>query len=121
VTDANVVSDLTRRIRDEEQQELAFEAERAALESASGARALYSDADLTKVAAIEAMRILRDDKSTAHIPIIALSANAMPRDIQRGLDAGFFRYLTKPIKVSDFMDGLNLALAFAEENHGSAG
>jgi CheY-like chemotaxis protein len=42
----------------------------------------------------------------------------MPRDIQRGLDAGFFRYLTKPIKVSHLMETLNEALAFAEETHG---
>ena len=63
------------------------------------------------------MRILREDKATAHIPVVALSANAMPRDIQRGVDAGFFRYLTKPIKVSEFMDTLNLALEFAEAGH----
>ena len=39
----------------------------------------------------------------------------MPRDIVRGLEAGFFRYLTKPIRVSEFMDTLNEALAFAEK------
>ena len=39
----------------------------------------------------------------------------MPRDIKKGLEAGFFRYLTKPIKVDEFMDTLNVALAFAEQ------
>jgi len=45
--------------------------------------------------------------------VIALSANAMPRDISKGLDAGFFRYLTKPIKVDEFLETLDVALAFA--------
>ena len=35
----------------------------------------------------------------------------MPRDIEKGLQAGFFRYLTKPIKIDEFMDTLDLALA----------
>ena len=56
------------------------------------------------------LRILAADPATAHIPVVALSANAMPRDIERGLRAGFFRYLTKPIKVNEFMDTLDLAL-----------
>ena len=60
------------------------------------------------------MKILRADPATAHIPIIALSANAMPRDIEKGLEAGFFRYLTKPIKVNEFMDALDVALKFAQ-------
>ena len=38
----------------------------------------------------------------------------MPRDIERGLEAGFFRYLTKPIKVDEFMDTLDVALKFAK-------
>jgi DNA-binding response OmpR family regulator len=38
----------------------------------------------------------------------------MPRDIRRGLDVGFFRYLTKPIKVTEFMDTIDSALRFAE-------
>ena len=56
------------------------------------------------------MKILRGDPATAHIPIIALSANAVPRDIETGLEAGFFNYLTKPIKVGQFMDALDAAL-----------
>ena len=39
----------------------------------------------------------------------------MPRDIEKGLEAGFFRYLTKPIKVNEFMDALDVALKFAED------
>ena len=77
---------------------------------------ILMDINLPGISGIEALRILRGDESTAHIPVIALSANAMARDVQRGLDAGFFRYLTKPIKVSEFMDTLNVALEFAEKN-----
>ncbi|MDZ7593306.1 MAG: hypothetical protein U0932_01520, partial [Thiobacillus sp.] len=54
------------------------------------------------------------DPATAHIPVLAISANAMPRDIQKGLEAGFFRYLTKPIKVNEFMNALDMALERAE-------
>ena len=45
--------------------------------------------------------------------MVALSANAMPRDIEKGLEVGFFNYLTKPIKVTEFMDTLDIALKFA--------
>jgi CheY-like chemotaxis protein len=46
--------------------------------------------------------------------VIALSANAMPRDVERGLAAGFFRSLTKPIRIQEFMDTLDVALEFAK-------
>jgi DNA-binding NarL/FixJ family response regulator len=72
---------------------------------------------LPGISGIEALKILQEDSATAHIPVVALSANAIPRDIQKGLEAGFFRYLTKPIKVGDFTDALNVALEFAEEGH----
>ena len=55
------------------------------------------------------------DPATANIPVIAISANAMPRDIEKGLEAGFFRYITKPIKVSEFMEALDMALECAEK------
>lgn len=78
---------------------------------------ILMDINLPGISGIEALRILREDKVTAHIPVVALSANAIPRDIQKGLEAGFFRYLTKPIKVNEFMEALNIALQFAEEDH----
>ncbi len=75
---------------------------------------ILMDVNLPGISGIEAMKILRENPATAHIPIVALSANAMPRDIALGLELGFFRYLTKPIKVKEFMDTLNEALEFAE-------
>ncbi len=74
------------------------------------------DINLPGISGLTALRILRDDPTTAHIPVIALSANAMPRDIEKGMQAGFFRYLTKPIKVDQFMNTLDLALAHVSVN-----
>jgi PAS domain S-box-containing protein len=75
---------------------------------------ILMDINLPGLSGLEALEILRQHALTAHIPIVAVSANAIPRDIKKGLDAGFFRYLTKPIKVNEFMETLNAALAFAE-------
>ena len=72
------------------------------------------DINMPGISGIDAMRILHADPSTAHIPIIALSANAMPHDIAKGLEVGFFNYVTKPIKVGEFMDTLDAALAFSQ-------
>jgi len=74
---------------------------------------ILMDINLPGISGIEALKILRADPATARIPVIALSANAMPRDVEKGLQAGFFRYLTKPIKVDEFMDTLGVALEFA--------
>ena len=71
---------------------------------------ILMDINLPGINGLEAMKILRADPFTAHIPVIALSANALPRDIENGLAAGFFGYLTKPIKFDEFMDHLDLAL-----------
>jgi len=75
---------------------------------------ILMDLNLPGLGGVEAMKILRADPATAHIPIIALSANAVPRDIEKALAAGFFNYLTKPIKVGEFMAALDAALAFAK-------
>jgi len=81
--------------------------------------AILMDINLPGISGLQALKILAEDPATAHIPVIALSANAMPRDIEKGLEAGFFRYLTKPIKVAEFMSTLDVALQFAtaERNH----
>jgi CheY-like chemotaxis protein len=71
---------------------------------------ILMDINLPGIGGVEAMKILRSDPATAKIRVLALSANAMPRDVERGLAAGFFRYITKPIKVADFIQSLTLAL-----------
>ncbi len=82
---------------------------------------ILMDINLPGMNGIEALKILRSDSATAHIPVIALSANAMPLDVERGLKAGFLTYITKPIKVDEFMQALDVALEFSQnENSQSA-
>ena len=76
---------------------------------------ILMDINLPGISGFDALKILQLDPATAHIPVIALSANAMPRDVEKGMAAGFFRYLIKPIRVDEFMQGLNLALLHAEQ------
>jgi PAS domain S-box-containing protein len=76
---------------------------------------ILMDINLPGISGITALRLLAEDPITAHIPVIALSANAIPRDIEKGLEAGFFRYLTKPIKVNEFMETLDIALERAKD------
>ena len=75
---------------------------------------ILMDINLPGISGVKALKVLANDPTTAHIPVIAISANAMPRDIEKGMEAGFFRYLTKPIKVADFMDTMDVALEFAK-------
>jgi PAS domain S-box-containing protein len=79
---------------------------------------ILMDINLPGISGIEALKILHEDPITARIPVLALSANAMARDIEKGLEAGFFSYLTKPIKVAEFMTALDTALEFAKAQAG---
>jgi PAS domain S-box-containing protein len=86
------------------------------IEKARAARpdVILMDINLPGISGLIALGILAEDPETAIIPVIALSANAMPGDIEKGLAAGFFRYLTKPIKVNEFMNTLDSALELAK-------
>ena len=79
---------------------------------------ILMDINLPGINGFEALKILRSDPATAHIPVIAVSANAMPLDIERGMKAGFFRYITKPIKVHEIMEAVDMALEFAGQRIG---
>lgn len=82
---------------------------------------ILMDINLPGISGFMALQMLAADEVTAHIPVVALSANAMPRDIEKGLAAGFFRYLTKPIELNEFLRTLDLALEFARTHPGRAG
>ena len=68
---------------------------------------ILMDINLPGMSGDKALTILAADPTTAHIPVIAISANAMPSDIAKGLAAGFVHYLTKPIRVDHFMETLD--------------
>jgi len=70
---------------------------------------ILMDINLPGMNGIQALKILRADPETSRIPVIAVSANAMPSDIKRALSAGFVRYITKPINIGEFMDALESA------------
>jgi PAS domain S-box-containing protein len=76
---------------------------------------ILMDINMSGMNGYEALEILKSDPTTAHIPVLALTANAMPHDIRKGMEAGFFRYITKPIMVNEFMEALNVAMEFAEQ------
>jgi CheY-like chemotaxis protein len=75
---------------------------------------ILMDINLPGLSGIQALKMLREDPVTAHIPVLAISANAMLGDIQKGIEAGFFRYLTKPLNLHEFMEAMDVALKFAE-------
>jgi CheY-like chemotaxis protein len=68
------------------------------------------DINLPGMSGFEALRQLREWPETRDIPVIALSAAAMPRDTKRGEQAGFARYLTKPVKVDELTSVLETLL-----------
>nr|WP_315479489.1 ATP-binding protein [uncultured Rhodoferax sp.] len=78
---------------------------------------ILMDINLPGINGTQALKILQEDPSTQHIPVLALSANAMPRDIEKGTEAGFFRYLTKPIKIAEFMEALDQTLELAAQHN----
>jgi CheY-like chemotaxis protein len=72
---------------------------------------ILMDINLPDISGYDAVTILRDDPVTAHIPVMALSARAIPRDIEKGMEAGFCHYMTKPINIGEFMNALDVTLA----------
>lgn len=64
---------------------------------------ILMDINLPQMNGYEAVKILKSNKMTASIPVVALTANAMQKSVKEGLDAGFERYLTKPLKVVEFL------------------
>jgi len=73
---------------------------------------ILMDIALPDINGIEVIEILLKDPQTAHIPIVALSANAMPDDVLKGMEAGLFRYICKPFELSEFMCVIDEALEF---------
>lgn len=65
---------------------------------------ILMDINLPGMNGIQALNRLKASPDTASKPVIAISADAIPESIQRGLEAGFHAYLTKPIRVDEILD-----------------
>jgi signal transduction histidine kinase/ActR/RegA family two-component response regulator len=68
---------------------------------------IIMDINLPGMDGYQALELLQQDRATAGIPVMALSANAMDRDVMRGIEAGFVRYETKPYEVEDMILKIN--------------
>ena len=72
---------------------------------------ILMDIQLPGMNGYDALAILQADPLTAPIPVIAVTAGAMPGDLEAARAAGFFRYLTKPLELAELIAALNDALA----------
>ncbi|MFC4932411.1 ATP-binding protein [Massilia sp. GCM10023247] len=72
---------------------------------------ILMDLNLPGMSGLDVLKELRRDPATRAIPVIALTANAMASDVERGIEAGFFRYLTKPIDIDRFNQAIDGTLA----------
>ena len=75
--------------------------------------AILINVDLAGPSALEFLKMLRADPATEATPILALGASAAPEVIIKRLEAGFFQYLTKPLRADPLMEALDFALEFA--------
>jgi two-component system cell cycle response regulator DivK len=64
------------------------------------------DYQLPGINGIETFRRIRGDASTASIPVLAVTASAMPEDARRMMDAGFDGFQTKPLNVKEFLQAV---------------
>jgi len=69
--------------------------------------AILLDIHLPGMDGYAVLAALKADAATRDIPLIALSADAMPMDIEKGLAAGFTHYITKPIDVDQFLKAVD--------------
>jgi PAS domain S-box-containing protein len=69
------------------------------------------DINLPEMDGYAVMRCLRESEATRNIPVVAISANAMPKDIEMGKAAGFLEYLTKPIDLARLLAVVDPMLA----------
>jgi CheY-like chemotaxis protein len=64
---------------------------------------VLSDLSMPEMDGWQLMHTLNNDRTTAHIPVIALTAHAMHGDRERALSAGFVNHITKPLDVDKFI------------------
>ena len=79
---------------------------------------ILMDINMPGMDGYQVLQVLRTEAALEDTPVIAITANAMPRDIERGMAAGFVEYLTKPLKVDQFLASVQGRLARRQGNGG---
>lgn len=74
------------------------------------------DINMPGLTGYEMLNILRRNPLFSNTPIVALTANAMPKEIEKGVEAGFSAYLTKPLVVDSFIETIRQMLESKERN-----
>lgn len=77
--------------------------------------AVLVDIHLPDMDGFEVLRRLRSFDETRETPVLAFSGDTLPHDVQRGLDAGFFRYLTKPTDIATLLQAVDDAVSRATD------
>ena len=72
---------------------------------------ILMDYQLPGIDGIEAFRRIRGEAATAHIPIMAVTASAMPEEAKKMKDAGFDGFQTKPLNVKEFAQAVAAVLS----------
>jgi CheY-like chemotaxis protein len=72
--------------------------------------AIMLDIHLPGMDGYAVLAALQQNPATRHIPVIAVSADAMPIDVERGLKAGFSYYVVKPVIIAELMAALDRLL-----------
>lgn len=84
------------------------------LADASRPEVVVLDTSLSDICAGVVLKHLLSSPRTAYIPVVAVSAEAMPAHIEAGLQAGFYRYLTKPYKLTDLLQAIDGSLLYSQ-------
>lgn len=72
----------------------------------NGPVVILLDINMPRVDGVEALRQIKSDPKTAHIPVIMLTTTDDPREVERCYRAGCNVYITKPVEYESFVEAI---------------
>lgn len=76
--------------------------------------AVLLDIMMPDISGIDVLRFMRREPSLQHIPVVIVSAKALPSDIRTGMEAGATAYLTKPVGFDELRQTVQDVLRAAQ-------